>query len=291
MINPYVLITDSTIDMPNELAEEWGLVIIPYMFSIDGVTYLDYLDRHTFPVKDFYDTLRAGKMASTSLVTEQRYTETFEPFLKEGKDILYLGFSSGLSSSYNQCLLAVENLSVAYPGRKIITIDSLCASAGQGLLAYYMSKAKNEGLSIDENADYIRSLIPRINHWVKADDLNHLRRGGRVSGASAFVGTMLNIKPIIIMNDEGKLIPVAKTRGRAKAIEYLVDRTVERIIEPKDQLLFICHSDAPDDAQAIADLMSERTHKRPFIIGTIGPVIGAHTGPGTVVIASIGEKR
>jgi DegV family protein with EDD domain len=265
--------------------------LIPHINHWVKADDLNHLDHREFSVKDFYNALRAGKSASTSLVTEQRYTEVFEPYLKDGKDILYLGFSTGLSSSYSQCLLAAENLRKAYPNRKLITIDSLCASAGQGLMAYYMSQARKEGKTIEENADYMRSLIPHINHWVKADDLNHLRRGGRVSGASAFVGTMLNIKPIIIMNDEGKLIPVAKTRGRAKAIEYLVDRTCERIIEPKDQLLFICHSDAPEDAQAIADQMSERTHKRPFVIGYIGPVIGAHTGPGTVVIASIGSFR
>jgi DegV family protein with EDD domain len=291
MLGDYVLITDSNIDMPHELAEEWGLQIIPFMFTMDGTTYLDYLDRHTFPVKDFYNALREGKQSNTSLITEQRYIEVFEPLLKEGKDILYLAFSSGLSSSYGQSLLAAEHLKELYPERKLIAVDSLCASAGQGLLAYYMSQAKKDGKTIEENVEYIKSLIPHINHWVKADDLNHLRRGGRVSGASAFLGTMLNIKPIIIMNDEGKLIPVAKARGRQKAIEYLVDRTCERIIEPKDQLLFICHSDAPEDAQAIADMVSERTHKRPFIIGTIGPVIGSHTGPGTVVIASIGTHR
>jgi DegV family protein with EDD domain len=291
MQNDYVLITDSTTDLPQSLADEWGLHIVPYIFILDGQEYLNYLDHRVLSSKDFYDAIRSGKQASTSLVTEQRYIETFEPFLQQGKDILYLCLSSGLSSSYGQCLLAAEALKEKYPERKLIMLDSLSASMGQGLLAYYAAQARKNGKSLEENAEYIKALIPRTVHWVRADDLHHLRRGGRVSGAAAFMGTMLGIKPMIHVNDEGRLIPVAKIRGKTKSLEFMVDKLAAAAVEPIDNIIFISHSDAPDEAAMLADMVTKKVGKREFIINDIGPVIGAHTGTGTVTLFFLGENR
>ena len=289
-MNEYTIVIDSTTDLPPEFAEELGLVVIPYLFHMDGKEYLNYLDHREFPIKDFYNALRAGRTASTSLVTEQRYTETFEPYLKEGKDLIYMCLSTALSSSHSQAVLAAEALSKRYPERKLEIIDSLCASMGQGLLAYYASKAREAGKTVTEAADYIRKLIPNLCHWVIADDLNHLRRGGRVSGASAFVGTMLNIKPIIHVDDIGRLIPVAKVRGLTNAREYITDRFKETSLDP-DQIVFISHSDSYDEAVKVQELIQTKLGLSRFVVSYIGPVIGAHTGPGTLALFFTGSKR
>lgn len=291
MRDDYVIITDSTSDLAQGYADALGLVIIPYLFRMGGNEYYNFLDHRELSSKDFYSSLHAGVTATTSLVTAQRYTDTFEPFLKQGKDILYMCLSTGLSSSYSQCLLAAEALSAQYPQRKLIMIDSLAASMGQGLLAYYAAKARDEGKSVEEAGDYIRGLVPQICHWITPSDLNHLRRGGRVSGASAFVGTMLNIKPIIHVDDEGRLIPVAKVRGMSNAMEYMIDRMQDTQLEPKNQIAFISHSDAPDEAKKLADRLINRLGPREIVINDIGPVIGAHTGPGTITLFFVGSKR
>ncbi|MCL2218036.1 MAG: DegV family EDD domain-containing protein, partial [Defluviitaleaceae bacterium] len=174
----YAIVVDSTTDLPPKLAEEWGLEVIPYIFTMDGKEYYNHLDYREMPVKNFYGALRGGKLASTTQVTTHRYMEAWEPFLKEGKDVLYMCLSSMLSKSYDQSVLAAREAAEAYPDRKVITIDTKAASVGQGLLAYYASKARDEGKALEENASYIEGLIPRLHHWVMADDLNHLRRGG-----------------------------------------------------------------------------------------------------------------
>ncbi|MCL1787712.1 MAG: DegV family protein [Defluviitaleaceae bacterium] len=289
MESNYVIVVDSTTDLPPGLAEEWGLVVIPYIFNLDGKEYHNYLDYRELPVKDFYDTLRAGKTASTTQVTAHRYMETWEPFLKEGKDILYMCLSSQLSKSYDQSVMAAREAMEAYPDRKVITIDTKSACLGQGLLAYYAAKARDEGMSLEANAAYIEGLIPTLNHWVVPDDLHHLRRGGRVSGASAFVGTMLSIKPILTMLEGGKLAPAGKERGWSKALAHLLARAEG--MNPKDQTVFIAHSDAPDKAKQIADEMTAKYGVTDFVINEIGPVIGAHTGPGTIAIMFLGDER
>ncbi|MCL2709073.1 MAG: DegV family protein [Defluviitaleaceae bacterium] len=291
MRDDYLIVTDSTTDLTQEFADKLGLVIVPYLFNLDGKEYYDYPDRRELSIRDFYDALRDGKTASTSLVTKQRYEEVFRPHLASGKDVIYLCLSTGLSSSYSQCELAAEELLREYPERKLITIDSLGASMGQGLMAYYASKARDEGKTITENADYIREIIRTTCHWVSVDDLKHLRRGGRVSGASAFMGTILNIKPIIHMDEEGRLIPVAKIRGWANVFDYLGKRIEETMIEPKDQIIFISHSDSEETAKKLAEYLLNRFGPRQIEINTIGPVIGAHTGPGTIALFYLGSKR
>ena len=287
----YVIITDSTTDLPQSKAEEWGLEIIPYIFNLDGKEYLNYLDWREISVKGFYDTLRDGKTGSTTLVTQTRYIDIWEPFLKAGKDILYMCLSSALSKSYDQSVLAAAELRETYPDRTIVTIDTKSASLGMGMLAYYAAKARDEGKSVTENAQYIEGIIPILHHWVMADDLHHLRRGGRISGAKAFVGTMLNVKPIIHLTRDGKLTPLTKARGRNKAIELLAEQMTEHKANPADQPVFISHSDAPDIAEQLKNLIIAKYGPREFIINEIGPVVGAHTGPGTIAFFFLGNER
>jgi DegV family protein with EDD domain len=210
--------------------------------------------------------------------------------LKEGKDVLYMCLSSMLSKSYDQSVLAKKEAEEAYPGRKVITIDSKSASLGQGLLACYAAKGRDEGKNIDELAEYIEGLIPRLHHWVMADDLHHLRRGGRVSGASAFVGSMLSIKPVLTVLPTGKLEPLHKVRGRNKALELFLEKMDEFQFSPKSQTVFIAHSDVPDFANQLKEMIMAKFGTKNFVINEIGPVIGAHTGYGTIALIYLGEK-
>jgi DegV family protein with EDD domain len=290
-MNNYVIITDSTTDLPQSKAEEWGVEIIPFLFNLDGKEYYNYLDWREISVKDFYDALRAGKTGSTTQVNQFRYMEIWEPHLKAGKDILYMCLSSALSKSYEQSVLAARELNEKYPDRKVITIDTKSACMGMGMLTYYAVKARDEGKTLDELAAYVEGLIPILHHWVMADDLHHLRRGGRVSGAAAFMGTMLNIKPMIHMTKEGKLTPMTKARGRNKALEFMLEQITFHQMKPADQPIFISHSDAPDLAEQLKSMIIEKHGKRDFIVNEIGPVIGAHTGPGTIAMFFIGNER
>ena len=287
----YAIVVDSTTDLPPNLAEELGLVVIPYIFTIDNKDYFNYLDYRELSVKDFYSLLRSGKMATTTQVTPHRYMEAWEPLLKEGKDILYMCLSSSLSKSYDQSLMAVNEAKEAYPDRKVISIDSKAASLGQGILAYYASKARDEGKTLEENAAYINELVKQVNHFVVPDDLHHLRRGGRVSGASAFVGTMLSVKPVLTILDDGKLIPISKVRGWSKALEFMKASIEKQQLVPQNQTIFIAHSDCEEKANQLKEEISAKFGTKEFIINDIGPVIGAHTGPGTVAVMFLGSGR
>ena len=291
MGSSYTIVVDSTVDIPAKLADELKIIVIPYIFMLDGEEYYNHLDYRDLPIKDFYDALRNGMTATTTQVTAYRYMETWEPFLQDGKDILYMCLSSGLSRSYDQSMIAAREAMEAYPGRKVITIDSRSASLGQGALAYYAAKARDEGKTLEENASYIKELIPRLHHWIAPDDLNHLRRGGRVSATSAFVGNMLNIKPIITISTDGKMLPVSKVRGAGKVIEHILGRMTEFEMSPADQTVFIAHSDSHDAAKRLANAINAKFGIKEFITGEIGPVIGAHTGPGTVAAVFLGNKR
>jgi len=258
---------------------------------MEGKDYYNHLDYRELPVKDFYNMLRDGKMSTTTQVTAHRFMEIWEPFLKEGKDILYMCLSSELSKTYDQSLMAAKVAVEAYPDCKVVTIDTKAASMGQGLLAYYASKARDEGKGLEENAAYISALIPRLHHWVVPDDLHHMRRGGRLSGASAFVGTMLSIKPILTLIDTGKLVPISKVRGWSKAMEHIIERMKEFNFSPVDQPMFIAHGDALDKADQLSAQIASEFGTKEFIVNEIGPVIGTHAGPGTIAIMFIGSER
>ena len=290
-MNDYIIVVDSTTDLPAKMADELGVVVIPYIFTLDNKDYYNYLDSRELSSKDFYDALRAGKTATTTQVTAHRYMETWTPYLKEGKDILYMCLSSALSKSYEQSILATEQAKEAYPNCKVITIDSRSASIGQGALAYYASNFYKEGKSIDETAKLLKEIIPNLHHWIMVDDLHHLRRGGRVSGASAFVGSLINIKPIITIVDDGRLIPLHKVRGRAKVLEFFREKLSEFEYSPKDQPIFIAHSDSLEMANQLKEQLSSNLGIDNFVMCEMGPVIGAHTGPGTLAVVFVGGKR
>ncbi|MCL2563086.1 MAG: DegV family protein [Oscillospiraceae bacterium] len=287
----YKIVVDSTTDLPPYLAEEWGLTVIPFLFTLDGADYYNHLDHHELSLKDFYNALRDGKTGSTTQVNTFRYIETWEPVLQAGQDILYLCLSSALSKSYDQSLLAVAELKEKYPERQIISIDSRSASLGQGALAYYAVQGRDAGKNLAENAAYLEDMIPRFQVWIMADDLHHLRRGGRVSGAQAFLGTMLGVKPILTIFEDGRIGPVHKVRGRLNALDYFLERMEAQGVDPTGQLIGIAHSDVPEMAEQLREMLTAKYGAVEFLVNDIGPVIGMHTGPGTVGMMFLGDVR
>ncbi len=287
----YVLTCCSTADLPTAFVKERDIAVLPYQFFMDGKEYYD--DQGvSISTHDFYEKVRAGSMPTTSMVNAERYTEFFTPFLEDGKDILHLEFSSGLSGSYNNALMTAEDLMKNYPDRRIVIVDSLSAARGYGLFVHLVYNKKESGATLDEAKDYAEELKWKITHWFAVDSLEHLRRGGRVSRASAFLGTMLNIKPVLAFNNEGKIIPVEKIRGRKKSLIAMVDKMQDDIDEPDGQIVYVGHGDAPEDAEYTARLIRERFPSVGEIITHyIGPVIGAHSGPSTIAIHYIGKKR
>ena len=287
----YHIVTDSVIDLPSSLVDKWNLTIIPYVFTLDGKDYHNYIDHRELPIKDFYTALREGKIGSTTLVNSHRYVEVWEPILEEGKDIFYICLSSGISKSYDQSLMAIAEMKEKYPDRKIVSIDSKGGSLGQGLLTYYAVKGRDAGKNLDELTAYIEGLVNRLNHWIMPDDLNHLRRGGRVSGAAAFIGTMLNVKPVLTMIDDGRIVPVHKVRGTKKGLSYIIEQMVERGFDLKESIITIAHSDVPDLVNQAKELISEKFNNCEFIVNELGPIVGSHCGPGTIGIMFLGKDR
>ncbi len=288
----YVITCSSTYDLNNEFAKANGITVLPYQYFIEGKEYYDDKGESSMGIHDFYEKMRAGAVATTSMVNTERYTDFFTPFLESGKDVIHIEFSSGLSGSYNNALLTADSLKKKYPDRKIAIIDSLSASPGHGLLVYYAIQKRDGGASFEEACEYTDKLKFKIIHWFAVDSLEYLRRGGRVSRASAFLGTMLNIKPVLSFNNEGKIIPIEKTRGRKKSLLEMVNRMEKDIDNPDGQMVFIGHADAIDDAKWVEEKIKERfpTIKATYI-DYIGPVIGAHAGPSTIAIFYIGKER
>lgn len=289
-MSEYVILTDSGCDLPNGLAKELDLVVLPLSVTVAGKEYRNYLDEREISHKDFYALLRAGNTGKTSAINLDTFKQAMEEILQEGKDILYLGFSSGLSGTYQVGALAAEEMSEKYPDRKILTADTLCASLGQGLLVYYAVMQKRAGKSIEEVRDFVLQNRPNLSHWFTVDDLNHLKRGGRVSAATAMVGTLLNIKPVLHVDDEGHLISMEKARGRKASIQRLAAKVLEDMLS-QDQPIFISHGDCAEDAEYLASLLRGKPHVGEVTVGYVGPVIGAHSGAGTLAIFFLANKR
>ena len=290
-MSEYVIVTDSSSDLSETMAREIGVEVLPMAFTMGGKTYHNYPDNREMDPKDFYQELREGGMATTSAVNVSDYTQMVEPILREGKDVLILVFSSGLSSTYQSSVLAVEELREKYPDRKIFTVDTLCASLGQGLLVWHAAQMQKAGKSIEEVRDWTEENKLHLCHWFTVDDLHFLKRGGRVSAATAVVGSMLQIKPVLHVDDEGHLINVGKARGRGASLTALVDHMKETAIDPAEQTVFISHGDCLADAEKVAADVKARLGFKEVVINTIGPVIGAHSGPGTVALFFLGTKR
>jgi len=287
----YVIITDSTTDLTEELINELDITVIPMEFNIDGKVYLNYSDERDISYKEFYDFLRNGKNSTTSLINTATFTELFEPILEDGKDILYIAFSSGLSGTYNSSCVAAQMLSEKYTDSKIYTVDSLSASMGEGLLVYHAAKNKKEGMNIDELKDWVENNKLNLCHWFTVDDLHHLKRGGRLSSAAAIVGTMLNIKPVLNVDNEGHLIPVEKVRGRKLSITAMLKMMEKTAINPEEQTIFISHGDCLEEAEFLANLVKEKLNVKDIKMNYIGPVIGSHSGPGTIALFFLGTER
>lgn len=285
----YVIFTDSACDIVPSLLAEWGVHCVSLAFRFDHID-RDYLN-DDMPIKEFYRNMRDGHVAKTNAVNSETFRATFEPVLAQGQDILYLGFSSGLSTTYQQGKVAAEDLAARYPDRKIVTIDTLCASAGEGLLVKLVLDRKNAGATLEEAAEYAQSLIPRLAHWFTVEDLVYLKRGGRVSPAVALVGGMLNIKPIMHVDDEGHLIKVGTIRGRKASLKALADKLFETAEDVAGGTFFISHGDCEDDANALAAMIRERGGNDIQIITNVGTVIGAHSGPGTMALFFLAKQR
>ncbi|OUP04297.1 fatty acid-binding protein DegV [Anaerofilum sp. An201] len=290
-MSEYVLFTDSNTDLPADLVQQLDLSVIPMLFEMDGKSYYNYPDNHEMDPKEFYAALRGGKVCTTSQVSPSRFDEIFSPVLESGRDILYLCFSSGLSGTYNTSRLAVEELREKFPDRKIRTVDTLAASMGQGLLVYLAAKKRQEGMGLDELGDWVEENRLKLCHWFTVDDLMFLKRGGRVSGAAAVMGTMLGIKPVLHVDDEGHLIPMEKVRGRRASLDALVKHMQATAIRPAEQTVFISHGDCQADCDYVAQQLREKLGVKEIVTSYIGPVIGAHSGPGTVALFFVGEKR
>lgn len=288
-MNDYIIFTDSCCDVKPELLKEWGVPFANMTFSFEGED-REYINTD-ITNKDFYDRMRQGQSAKTAAINADTFTRAFAPILKEGKDILYVAFSSGLSTTVNSAHIAAEELAEAYPERKILIVDTLAASAGGGLMVYLAVQKKNEGATLEENAAYIESLVPHHCIWFTVDDLEYLKRGGRVSPAVAFVGGLLGIKPILQMDEEGHLIKVSTARGRKKAIEALADKYTELSFEEKNTPFFISHADCEEDAKLLADMLKQRHGVEVTLLTEIGPVIGSHAGPGTIALFFLGQHR
>jgi len=287
----YVIVTDSSCDLPAELVQQLELHTVPLAFLFGEKTYYNYPDNREMSPKAFYDRLRGGEMATTNAVNVGQVTDFLTPFLEQGQDILILSFSSGLSTSFSSYCIAAEDLAAQYPQRTIAVVDTLCASLGQGMLVSQVAQLRQAGKSLEEVRDWVEQNKLRQCHWFTVDDLFFLKRGGRVSAATAVVGTMLQIKPVLHVDDEGHLISVAKARGRKASLLALVDKVGQLGEDVADQTMFISHSDCEEDAQFVAGQIKRKYGVKEIILNYIGPVIGAHTGPGCVALFFMGKHR
>ena len=284
----FVITADSTVDLPKEFLEEKQVPVVSLSYIIDGAT---YKDGEGLTSKEFYDKIREGAMPTTSHVNPEQARNLFEPILKEGTDILHIAFTSGLSGTYNSCRIAAEELSEEYPDRKIIVVDSLCAASGGGMLLYKALELKEQGKSLDEIAAWVEDNKLNVCHDVTVDDLFHLHRGGRVSKTSAVLGTIIKIKPIIHVNDEGKLIVIGKERGRKKALQTLVERMEEKSQGFENDIVMITHGDALEDAEYVKGLIEDKFGITNIMINPLGTVIGSHTGPGVIALFYMGNRN
>ncbi len=288
MANEFVIITDSGSDITPSLAAEWGIKVVPLSYSIDDG---EPLPGDKVDLKEFYAALRAKSSSKTSAANLENFTQAFGECAKQGKDVLYLGFSSGLSSTVSTGKLAASEMSEEYPDIKFYAVDTLCASLGQGMMVHIAVQMKNAGKTIEEIRDYVEENKLHLCHSFTVDDLFFLKRGGRVSAATAVVGSMLAIKPVLHVDNAGHLISIGKARGRKASIQELAKACIEKSVDPETQTMFISHGDCEDEANELAAIIKEKLNPVDVIVGCIGPVIGAHSGPGTIALFFLGNER
>lgn len=285
-----VFIIDSCTDLPREYVEKNNIPLVSLVCNFKGGEYKDDLGR-TLDYKTFYEEVRKGEMPSTSQVNVYEFTEIFKKYTSEGKAVIYLAFSSALSGSHNSAVLAKEMICEQNKDADITVIDSRSASLGEGLLVCNAIEMLKKGASKDEVVSWIENNKLKVNHWFTVNDLRHLKRGGRVSGTAAFVGTLLDIKPVLHVDNEGRLIPVTKVKGRKKSIKALYEAFEENVVEPEKQIVAISHGDCQEDANLLAEMIQKNYKVKDIIINYVGPVIGSHSGPGTLALFFMGKKR
>lgn len=285
-----VIMTNSCCDLPLSFVKENNIDVISLGINIDLKYYSDDLGQ-SINIKEFYDKLRSGIMPTTSQANAFSYEERFKKHVEEGKAVIYIGFSSALSGSVNSARIAMENVKDEYDKADITIIDSKSASLGLGLLVYKAVEMLKQGASKDEIVSWVEDNKLKLNHWFTVDDLNHLKRGGRVSGTVAAVGTLLGIKPVLHVDNEGRLVPVSKVKGRKKSIKVLQETIKERIVNPEEQVIFISHGDCLEEAEYLRRLITDEVKVKDVIINNVGPTIGTHSGPGTIALFFLGKER
>jgi DegV family protein with EDD domain len=291
MKNDYVIFTDAASDLPMELVKDHHISVIPMDFKIKGKNYKHYPDGRELGYCEFYQMLRSGNLAITSQINNSEFLHYFEPVLRYDLDILYISLSSGLSGTYQSSIIAAEELMEKYPGRKVYCVNSRCASTGQGVLVYHAALKKHEGLDIDELHDWVFLNRNQVCHWFTVNDLNHLKRGGRLSTSSAIVDTMLSVKPILHVDDEGHLVMKGKIRGRRKSLEELVGCIKKFCIKPEKQTVYISHGDCLNDAEILSTMVKRELAVKDVIINNAGPIIGSHTGPDFIGLFFFGSEK
>lgn len=287
----FEIVTDSSCNLPEDIIDRYGLHILSLRFLVGGKEYYSYTRGEITDLAQFYTMMRNKEEITTSQISSDICTRLFESLLQDGKDVLYIGFSSALSGTYQVGYLALEELKKKYPERKIYAVDTLGASLGEGLLVYHAANLREYGKSIEEVNDWLLENRLHLCHWFTVDDLFFLQRGGRVSGTVAIFGTLLNVKPVMHMDNEGRLIFVTKVRGRKRSLDALVERLDQTAINPSEQSIFITHGDCLEDAQYVAKKIEEKYHPKEIVINWVDPVIGAHSGPGTVALFFLGTER
>lgn len=284
----YRIVTDSCCDLPEPMYGDLGLTMIPLTLNFRGGEHTDLSEGF---MKEMYAGLRAGEEASTAAVNPDGWAKTMEPALTAGEDVLVMAFSSGLSTTYQSAVIAAAELQEKYPERKIHVVDTLCASLGQGLLVWHATKKRDAGMSLEELTAWCEEYKFKLCHWFTVDDLMFLKRGGRVSAATALAGTMLQIKPVMHMDNEGHLIKISTARGRKASINALVAKMGETMLPGENDTVFICHGDCVEDAEYLAEKVKEKYGVKDVLIYYTGAVIGSHSGPGTLALFYLGEHR
>lgn len=291
-MSDFVIATDTSADLPQDYIQTNKIPIVSLYYIIDDITY-GYKCQKSLPVKDFYAKMRTGATPKTQQVNPEQAVDIFSAVLEQGKDILYIGFSSGLSGTTNSCVIAAEELKEKYPQRKIVVVDTLAASLGEGLLVHYALRMQKHGKSMQEIVAWLEENKLHLCHNFTVEDLVYLQRGGRISKATAFFGTMIGVKPVLHVDNDGKLVPVSKVRGRKQSINALVDLMEEKVgsYRDKNEVIFISHGDCLDEAKQLAQLVQKRFGYDKFLLNDVGPAIGAHSGPGTLALFFLGDHR
>ncbi len=291
MMSDYVIVSDATLDLPAGLIEKFDIRIIPMGFSVDNAEYSHYPDERELTIEDFYTKLKNGALSQTTQITPVVFTEYFDDILKQGKDILYISFSSGLSGTFSTSQVVIRDLSEEYPERRIYSVDSLCASIGEGLLVLQAAMHQKQGMDIDQLKEWVENNKRGVRHWFTVKDLFFLKRGGRISSIEAVVGTALKIRPVLSTDDSGKLTVVSKIRGSRAELDLMLGKLEQESIELASQTIIIGHGDDIEQAKELERLIRDKYEVKDIIISKIGPIIGTHTGPGMLALTFFGRNQ